>query len=70
MPYLSFLLRLWQAQLNDSLVWRASLESPLTGERRSFPDLESLLFYLQEKTNQPVQPAVFPPDEARGEYRE
>jgi|APFre7841882724_1041349.scaffolds.fasta_scaffold01700_4 hypothetical protein len=60
MPYLSFLLRLWQAQQNESLVWRASLESPQTGERRSFPDLESLLLFLQDKTSRLSQPLETP----------
>jgi len=70
MPYLSFLLRLWQVQQNDSLVWRASLESPLTGERRCFPNLESFLIYLQEKINQLDQPDVFLAGRVKGEHKE
>jgi hypothetical protein len=70
MPYLSFLLRLWQVQQNDSLVWRVSLESPLTGERRCFPNLESFLIYLQEKINQLDQPDVFLAGRVKGEHKE
>ena len=70
MPYLSFLLRLWQVQQNDSLVWRASLESPLTGERRCFPNLESFLIYLQEKINQLDQPDVFLAGRVEEEHKE
>ena len=36
--YLSYLLRLWQADADGELVWRASLESPHTGERLGFAD--------------------------------
>ncbi len=70
MPYLSFLLRLWQVQQNDSLVWRASLESPLTGEKRYFPNLESFLIYLQEKINQLDQPDVFLAGRVKEEHKE
>jgi hypothetical protein len=65
--YLSYLLRLWQesadeppaVRLADSdepralPVWRASLESPGTGERRGFANLEDLYAYLGKKTESP-----------------
>jgi hypothetical protein len=70
MPYLSFLLRLWQVKQNGSLVWMASLESPLTGERRSFPNLESFFIYLQEKMNQLDQPDVFLAGRVKGAHKE
>jgi hypothetical protein len=37
---------LWQAGADDELVWRASLESPHTGERLSFADAGSLFAFL------------------------
>jgi hypothetical protein len=43
-------LRLWQEIGEDSPVWRASLESPRTGERRGFADLASLVAFLEEQT--------------------
>ncbi len=45
--YLSYLLRLWQTQDQDRILWRASLESPGTGERRGFADLEELVQFLR-----------------------
>ena len=43
--YRSFLLRLWRESEHGT--WRASLESVTTGERHGFPDLPSLLAFLQ-----------------------
>jgi hypothetical protein len=34
--YESFLLRLWESDEDGQLIWRASLESTETGERRGF----------------------------------
>ena len=52
--YLAYMLRLWQAGTDEGLAWRASLESPHTGERQGFADLETLFVFLKEKTdNQP-----------------
>jgi hypothetical protein len=48
--YLSYMLRLWQESSSGSPVWRASLESPLTGERTGFAGLVSLILFLEEKT--------------------
>jgi hypothetical protein len=50
--YLSYLLRLWQANADGELVWRASLESPHTGEHLSFADAESLLAFLDAQTKE------------------
>ena len=52
--YLAYLLRLWQIGTDKEPTWRASLESPHTGERQGFADLETLFSFLREKThNQP-----------------
>jgi hypothetical protein len=48
--YLSYLLRLWQIKSGGELVWRASLESPHTGERRGFASLGALFAFLRRQT--------------------
>jgi len=48
--YLAYMLRLWQGSNDKGLTWRASLESPHTGERRCFPSLEALVTFLEEYT--------------------
>ena len=45
---LSYLLRLWQTEHEGALVWRASLESAHTGERRGFASLAELYAFLEE----------------------
>jgi hypothetical protein len=45
--YLSYLLRLWQTSNGEKQVWRASLESPGTGERQGFGSLDKLFDFLQ-----------------------
>jgi len=44
------MLRLWRAEQDGQFVWRASLESPYTGERQGFADLEQLIVFLEEIT--------------------
>jgi hypothetical protein len=53
--YYAYLLRLWQNG-DEEKVWRASLESPKTRERRGFASLEDLFGYLR---------ACITPQEAR-----
>ena len=48
--YLAYMLRLWQVGSGEELAWRASLESPGTGERHGFPSLEALVAFLEEYT--------------------
>jgi hypothetical protein len=50
--YRSYLLRLWRATCDGETVWRASLESPQTGERTGFASLEALFLHLQANTAQ------------------
>ena len=47
---MSYLLRLWQTEHEGALVWRASLESARTGERRGFASLAELYAFLEEET--------------------
>jgi len=48
--YLAYMLRLWQVSSDGEPIWRASLESPHSGERRGFANLEMLFAFLEEKT--------------------
>jgi hypothetical protein len=54
--YRSFLLRLWQAGNDGEPVWRASLESPLTGERLGFADLGELFACLEAQIKETALP--------------
>jgi len=64
--YQSYLLRLWQdhcgtplgargeapvGHMDDKAVWRASLESSLTGEKQRFSNLDSLFTFLRRQTS-------------------
>lgn len=48
--YLSYLLRLWQTSDGEAQIWRASLETPGTGERQGFASLDDLFEFLQAQT--------------------
>ena len=48
--YLAYMLRLWQVSSDRDPIWRASVESPHSGERRGFANLELLFAFLEEKT--------------------
>jgi len=47
--YLSYLLRLWRAGQRENSAWRASLESPHTGERWRFASLAGLFDFLRRQ---------------------
>jgi len=49
-PYLAYMLRLWRVDDDPRLVWRASVESPHSGERRAFANLQDLFSFLHERT--------------------
>lgn len=53
--YVSYLLRLWQAQDEGELAWRASLESAHTGERLGFASLADLHAFLDRETAGPKE---------------
>jgi len=44
--YLAYMLRLWQASSKEP-DWRASLESPHTGERQGFASLDDLFDFVR-----------------------
>jgi len=56
--YLAYLLRLWQITSGGNIVWRASVESPHTGERHGFADLQTLFAFLEDKTGSPPRHEV------------
>ena len=47
--YLAYMLRLWQVNDGGNSVWRASVESPHSGERQGFANVEPLFALLEEK---------------------
>ena len=47
--YFSFMLRMWRANGEGKAAWRASLESPHTGERVGFASLEDLFTFLRQQ---------------------
>jgi hypothetical protein len=49
--YQSYLIRLWQVRGDDAVLWRASLENPLTGECHGFASLKALFEFLEEQAN-------------------
>jgi hypothetical protein len=55
--YISYLLRLWQTRSEGKLIWRASLESPHTGERRGFTNLGDLFAFLEKEVSHAEQGA-------------
>ena len=48
--YFAYMLRLWQVSSDGEPIWRASLESPHSGERHGFANPELLFVFLAEQT--------------------
>jgi hypothetical protein len=48
--YLSYMLRLWETSNGERQIWRASLESPGSGQRHGFASLQSLIEFLEART--------------------
>ena len=53
--YRAYLLRLWQVEAEEDAPWRASVESPQTGERRGFASLAELWAFLEKEIGEAVQ---------------
>lgn len=53
--YLSYLLRIWQTADGEVRIWRASLESPGSGEQLGFASLADLFAYLEQITEDELQ---------------
>ncbi|MGD2166435.1 MAG: hypothetical protein PVH50_13005 [Anaerolineae bacterium] len=58
--YISYLVRLWPIADSGELVWRASLESPRTGERRGFADLSALCAFLEREVKHATERQTMP----------
>jgi hypothetical protein len=52
--YQTYLLHLWRAKSHGKWQWRASIETPHTGERHVFASLEQLFAYLSGKCDSQV----------------
>ena len=61
--YQSYLLRLWRVADDERPVWRASLEHPVSGERRGFSSLEALFIFLRSEC------ALMPEDDAEDDVK-
>jgi hypothetical protein len=64
--YLSYLLRLWRVSDEEKAVWRASLESPHTGERRGFANLAELSTFLEKETGHAARGQTAPNADEKG----
>ena len=64
--YISYLLRLWQIRSEGELVWRASLESPHTGERRGFANLADMFTFLEGEISHAARDQIAPNVDERG----
>ena len=53
--YRSFLLRLWQVDVEETRAWRFSLEDPVTGERKGFAHIAKLMYFLMEEISNDQQ---------------
>ena len=53
--YLAYMLRMWRVNDGRNSVWRASVESPHSGERQGFANVELLFAFLEEKTGELAQ---------------
>ncbi|HBX68043.1 MAG TPA: hypothetical protein DEH25_01275 [Chloroflexi bacterium] len=52
--YISYLLRLWQADSNGKTVCRYSLENPHTGNLVGFANFDDLIHFLADETTRIV----------------
>lgn len=55
---MAYLLRLWQVEAEEDAPWRASVESPRTGERQGFASLAELMAFLEKEIGEAVQAQV------------
>jgi hypothetical protein len=61
--YASFLLRLRQVEQDSQLIWRATLESIQTGERRRFVNAQALTDFLLDCFGAGPSDTVIPPND-------
>lgn len=58
--YQSYLLRLWKVRADSTPIWRASLESPMTGQREGFASVRDLILYLAEQCDEDLSALTEP----------
>lgn len=68
--YISYLLRLWQIKSEGELVWRVSLENPITHKRQGFGSLEELCDFLAQEIGHGTQDKVSSLDGTKKSERE
>jgi hypothetical protein len=56
--YIAYLLRLWRTGDSSAGVWRASLESPGSGERRGFANVQDLFEFLKRQMDEDEAPSA------------
>lgn len=56
--YVAYMLRLQQVGREGKHTWRASLESPHTGELHVFAQLQALFAFLEKATEDPAEPST------------
>ena len=66
MSYLSYLLRLWQTRSKGEVIWRASVESPDTGQRKGFANLADLFTFLEQETGHRARGETTPDTDEKG----
>jgi hypothetical protein len=66
MPYLAYLLRLWQVREKGEARWRASVENAHTGERRGFAGLADLVTFLEGEVDQASEDRHLPNEGEKG----
>jgi len=64
--YAAYLLRLWQVEEGEDAPWRASLESPQSGERQGFASLGDLFTFLEKKVREIARDQPPPGVEEKG----
>ena len=63
---LSYLMRLWKTDSEGEGVWRASLESPDTGQRKGFATLRDLFAFLEQATGRRGRGETTPDSDEKG----
>ena len=70
MPYQAYLIRLWPTRRQGLAGCRVCLESVATGRQKNFPDLESLLAFLQGQAGEGRSPLGLEGEREGGEPQE
>ena len=55
------MLRLWETSNGETQIWRASLESPGSGQRQGFSSLQSLMAFLEAEIGSTPEQRRDPP---------